>query len=223
MSFVKLKHIYEYMPHTIIPQGLADSFAGKYGLGVRHNTIWTPEPEKKVLYKVIPERYWKDFQVTRMSINSLLLPHVDNDFITTINFYYDPQDYRTVFFKPKPGANSWKTNEDRHYNVDEGTIVDQNVNVEELKTRVKEFVAEKQNMPTCEEITYVDAVYTFDDVYEIGSFVAQPGEAYMLDVRIPHNVEPLGGDAKLRKAFALRTQLYDYSQVYEMLQETGNL
>ena len=223
MSFVKLKHTYEYMPHTIIPQGKADSFAGKYGLGVRHNTIWTPEPEKEVLYKVIPERYWKDFQVTRMSINSLLLPHVDNDFITTINFYYDPQNYRTVFFKPKPGANSWKTEEDRHHGVDDGTIIDQNVNVEELKTRVKEFVSEKQNMPTCEEITYVDAVYTFDDVYEIGCFIAQPGEAYLLDVRVAHNVEPLGGEAKLRKAFALRTKLYEYSQVYEMLQETGNL
>ena len=222
MSFVKLKHTYEYMPHTIIPQGKADSFAGKYGLGVRHNTIWTPEPEKEVLYKVIPERYWEDFQVTRMSINSLLLPHVDNDFITTINFYYDPQNYRTVFFKPKPGANSWKTEEDRHDDVG-SNMKDENVNVEELKTRVKEFVTEKQNMPTCEEITYVDAVYTFDDVYEIGCFIAQPGEAYLLDVRIAHNVEPLGGEAKLRKAFSLRSKIYDYGQVYEMLQETGNL
>ena len=68
-----------------------------------------------------------------------------------------------------------------------------------------------------------DAVYTFDDVYEIGSFVAQPSEAYMLDVRIPHNVEPLGETAGLRKAFALRTRYYDYAQVYEMLKETGNL
>ena len=97
------------------------------------------------------------------------------------------------------------------------------MNVEELKTRVKEFVSEKQNMPTCEEITYVDAVYTFDDVYEIGCFIAQAGEAYLLDVRIPHNVEPLGGEAKLRKAFSLRSKIYDYAQVYEMLQETGNL
>jgi hypothetical protein len=222
MSFVKLKHKYEYMTHTIIPEGHADSFAGKYGLGVRHNTIWTPEPEKEILYKVIPERYWKDFQVTRMSINSFLLPHVDNDFITTINFYYDPQDYRTVFFQPKPGANSWKTEEVR--DADSSVVLrDDNVNVEELKTKVREFVAEKQNMPTCEEITYVDAVYTFDDVYEIGSFVAERNEAYMLDVRVPHNVEPLGKEAKLRKAFALRTKLYDYGQVYEMLQETGNL
>jgi hypothetical protein len=157
-----------------------------------------------------------------MSINSLLLPHVDNDFITTINFYYDPQNYRTVFFKPKPGANSWKTEEDRHDDAG-SNLKDENVNVEELKTRVKEFVSEKQNMPTCEEITYVDAVYTFDDVYEIGSFIAQPSEAYLLDVRVPHNVEPLGGEAKLRKAFSLRSKIHDYGQVYEMLQETGNL
>ena len=223
MSFVKLKGKYEYMPHTIIPNGRADSFAGKYGLGVRHNTIWTPEPELETVYHVIPNRYWKDFQVTRMSINSLLLPHVDNDFITTINFYYDPQNYRTAFFKPKPNAQSWKTEEDRHNNVAVGMLADDNVNVEELKTKMKEFVAEKQNMASCEEITYVDAVYTFDDVYEIGSFVAQPSEAYMLDVRIPHNVEPLGETAGLRKAFALRTRYYDYGQVYEMLKETGHL
>jgi hypothetical protein len=210
------------MPHTIIPKGQADSFAGKYGLGVRHNTIWTPEPEKKVLYKVIPERYWKDFQVTRMSINSLLLPHVDNDFITTINFYYEPGDYKTIFFKPKDGASSWKTEEDRHTDVSTGIMEATEINVEDLKSKVKEFVAEKQNMPTCEEITYVDAVYSFDDVYEIGSFVAQRNEAYMLDVRVAHNVEPLDG-TKLRKAFALRTRHYDYGQVYDMLKETGNL
>lgn len=222
MSFVKLKNLYEYMPHVVISKGRADSFAGKYGLGVRHNTIWTPELELEKLYKVIPERYHKDFQVTRMSINSLLLPHVDNDFITTINFYYEPQNYRTIFFKPKEGANSWKTEEDRHTDVSIGIIKDENIDVEELKNRVKEFVAEKQNMMTCEEITYVDAVYTFDDVYEIGCFVAQPNEAYLLDVRVAHNVEPLG-EVKIRKAFSLRTRHYDYSQVYEMLQETGNL
>ena len=108
-------------------------------------------------------------------------------------------------------------------NVEVGILADDNVDVEQLKTKMKDFVAEKQNMASCEEITYVDAVYTFDDVYEIGSFVAQPSEAYMLDVRIPHNVEPLGETAGLRKAFALRTRYYDYGQVYEMLKETGHL
>jgi hypothetical protein len=210
------------MTHTVIPKGQADSFAGKYGLGVRHNTIWTPEPELEKLYKVIPERYHKDFQLTRMSINSLLLPHVDNDFITTINFYYEPHNYKTIFFKPKDGVSSWKTEEARHTDVTTEKMEEKDMDIEALKLRVKEFVSEKQNMPTCEQISYVDAVYAFGDVYEIGSFVAQPNEAYMLDVRVPHNVEPLK-EPRVRKAFALRTRHYDYGQVYEMLQETGNL
>jgi hypothetical protein len=222
MSFVKLKHLYEPITHAVIPQGKADSFAGQYGLGVKHNTIWSPDEERVRLYKVIPERYWDDFQITRMSINSLLLPHVDNDFITTINFYYEPNDYRTIFYGVKPGASSWKSEEDTHMLVDANPLDERGMDIEELKERVKEFVAEKQNMPTCEEVTYVDAIYAFDDVYEVGSFVAQPGEAYMLDVRLPHTVEPLNG-AKLRKAFALRTRKYDFQQVYEMLLETGNL
>ena len=59
-------------------------------------------------------------------------------------------------------------------------------------------------------------------LYEIASFTANANEAYMLDVRVPHNVEPLNGN-KIRKAFALRTRHYEYSEVYEMLKETGNL
>ena len=219
MSFVKLKHLYESVPYTTVP-GSGESFAGQYGLGVEHNNIWTPDRAK--IYSVIPKRYHEDFFITRMLINSLLLPHVDNDFITTINFYFDPQDYRTIFFKQKPGAKSWKTEEKQNQLVDNKPLEQKDINIEDLKNRVKEFVADKQNMPTIEEITYVDAVYSFDDVYEVGSFVAQPGEAYMLDVRNPHNVEPLNG-IKVRKAFALRCKKYDYGQVFEMLQETGNL
>lgn len=222
MSFVKLKGLYESIPHAVIPRGKADSFAGKFGLGVKHSTIWTPEPEREKLYKVIPKKYWNDFQVTRMTINSLLLPHIDNDFITTINFYYDPGEYRTMFYGVKPGASSWKTEEETHHLVNPSPLDDQGMDVEDLKVRMREFVSEKKNMPTCEEITYVDAVYSFEDVYETGSFIAQPNEAYMLDVRIPHTVEPTNG-VKIRKAFALRTRKHDFAAVYEMLQETGNL
>jgi hypothetical protein len=221
MSFVKLKNTYPAIMYAAI-KGPADSFAGKYGLGVKHSTIWTPDEERNKLYKVIPERYRDKFQVTRMAINSLLLPHVDNDFITTINFYFEPGEYRTIFWKVKPGAKSWKTEEKQDQFVDTIPLKDEDIDPEELKNKIKEFVAEKQNMPTIEEITYVDAVYNFDDVYEVGSFVAEPNQAYMLDVRLPHSVEPLNG-TKLRKAMALRTKDYEYSEVYEMLKETGNL
>lgn len=216
MSFVKLKHLYE-QPLFVPVNGL-ESFAGFNGIGVQHNRIWTPEPEK--IFKVIPERYWPDFKLTRMSINSMLLPHVDNDLISTINFYFQPEEYRTMFYAAKPGAKSWKTEEKQLQKLDEMKSVD--IPIEELKVTLKEFVKDKKNMPTVEEISYVDAVYSFEDVYEVGSFIAQPNEAYLLDVRNIHTVEPLNGP-KLRKAFALRTIKYDYMQVYEMLEETGNL
>lgn len=214
--FVKLKHLYEQPLFTTV-DGL-ESFAGKYGLGVQHNRIWTPEPDK--LLKVIPERYRGDFKLTRMSINSLLLPHVDNDLITTINFYFQPENFRTIFYKSHPGSRSWKTEEKQLQKLDEMKTTE--LTIDEIKNSIKEFVKDKKNMPTIEEISYVDAVYTFEDVYEIGSFVAQPNEAYLLDVREIHNVEPLGKYG-VRKAFALRTTKYDYRQVYEMLQETENL
>lgn len=222
MSFVKLNGLYDNIPHAIIPRGQADSFAGKFGLGVKHSTIWTPEQEKQKLYKVIPQRYWDDFQVTRMTINSLLLPHVDNDFITTINFYYQPGDYRTMFYGVKQGRTSWKTEEDTHLLVNPEPLSEEGIDPEELKERMREFVDEKKNMEHAKDVVYVDAVYAFDDVYETGSFIAKANEAYMLDVRIPHTVEPTNG-VQIRKAFALRTRKYDFATVYEMLQETGNL
>ena len=220
MSFVKLKYLYE-QPIFAPVNGL-ESFAGFQGLGVQHNKIWSPEPEK--IFKVIPERYHKDFNLTRMSINSVLIPHVDNDLITTINFYFQPEDYRTIFYKAKPNARSWKTEEKQLQKLDEMKELD--ISFEELKVSpkeyMKEYIKDKKNMPTVEEISYVDAVYSYEDVYETGSFIANVNEAYLLDLREIHNVEPLNGP-KLRKAFALRTTKYDYREVYEMLEETGNL
>ena len=203
-------------------KGPADSYAGKFGLGVKHSSIWTTDKELDKLFKVIPERYQKSFQLTRMAINSLLLPHVDNDFKTTINFYIEPNDYKTIFWKPKDGVSSWRAEEKQDTAVDTIPLKDEDIDPDELKERIKEYVKDGQNMPTCEEISYVDAVYTFEDVYEIGCFVAQPNEAYLLDVGIPHNVEPLSG-TRLRKALSLRTKDYTFGEVYEMLQETGNL
>ena len=157
-----------------------------------------------------------------MTINSLLLPHVDNDFITTINFYYQPGDYRTMFYGVKQGRTSWKTEEDTHLLVNPEPLSEEGIDPEELKERMREFVNEKKNMEHAKDVVYVDAVYAFDDVYETGSFIAKANEAYMLDVRIPHTVEPTNG-VQIRKAFALRTRKYDFATVYEMLQETGNL
>ena len=166
------------------------SWAGINGRGVQHKKIWSPDGEQ--LYSVIPKEYWPDFELTVMTINGQLLPHVDNDLISAVNFYIDPGNYRTVFYKPKADAEYFQPK------------------VEVSGTAV----------PLEEQIGYVEAVYQSDEVDEAGSFIADPGEAYLLDVREIHNVEPLG-EVTIRKVLALRTKKYDYDEVLAMLTQTG--
>ena len=66
--------------------------------------------------------------------------------------------------------------------------------------------------------------YIFEetDLEPTGSFIAQPGEVWVLDVKSIHSVEPLGL-IQLRKSVTLGTHLHEYEAVVEMLKETGNL
>jgi len=190
MMFVKLNKTFQTPLYATLNELL--SWAGLDGKGVQHKKIWSPDSEQ--LYSVIPEQYWDDFELTVMTINSQLLPHIDNDLITAVNFYIDPGNYRTVFYKPKADAEYFQPK------------------VEVSGTAV----------PLEEQIGYVDAVYQLDEVDEIGTFIANPNEAYLLDVREIHNVVPLG-ETTIRKALALRTKKYVYDEVLEMLKQTGHV
>ena len=188
--FAKLNKTFPTPLYATLNQLL--SWAGLDGKGVQHKKIWSPDSEQ--LYSVIPKEYWPDFELTVMTINSQLLPHVDNDLITAVNFYIEPGNYRTVFYQPKKDAEYFQPK------------------VEISGTEV----------PLEEQIGYVDAVYQLDEVEKIGSFIANPGEAYLLDVRKIHNVEPIG-ETTIRKALALRTKKYVYDEVLAMLKQTGHV
>ena len=54
------------------------------------------------------------------------------------------------------------------------------------------------------------------------SFVANPGEVRLLDVKQIHGVKPLG-EFELRKAVTLGTFKHEYNSIIEMLRETGNI
>jgi len=54
-------------------------------------------------------------------------------------------------------------------------------------------------------------------------FVAQDYDAYLLDVSIPHSVEFKGPRPVLRTALVLQTNKFNFQQVHEMLEETGNI
>jgi len=188
--FVQLKNTFTTPLYTTVND--LESWAGIDGRGVHHKKIWSPEAEQ--LYNVIPRDHWADFELTVMTINSVLLPHRDNDLISTINFYIQPGDYRTVFYQPKLGAEF---------------------------TQPKVEVSGSE-VPLEQQLGYVKAVYQFDDVEEVDSFTADAGQAYLLDVREIHTVIPTGNDT-IRKALALRTKKYGYDEVLSMLTQTGNV
>jgi hypothetical protein len=66
-------------------------------------------------------------------------------------------------------------------------------------------------------------VYKFKDVTEIASFVAKPGEVWLLDTKTPHAVIPcFPGTLKLnRKAITLSTITFSYQEVLDMLTAQG--
>lgn len=189
--FVKLNKKFETPLYTTI-EGL-ESFAGLDNRGVYHKRVWTPEMEK--FFSVIPKRYWTDFEFTLMTINSYILPHIDNDLITAINFYIETDDgsARTVYYEPRDDA------------VPLSNKPALQVNAENFNNG---------------EIKLVGDLYKQEDVIEISSFTAFNGEAYMIDVTKIHNVM-VNENFKLRKVLALRTKKYSYKQVYDMLKETG--
>ena len=190
--FVKLSKPFKTPIYTTVDD--LESWAGIQGKGVHHKRIWSPDAEQ--IYGVLPERYWNDFEITIMTINSELLPHMDNDLITTINFYVRCGNYKTVFYKQKDdSAEFWRP-----------------------KVEVS-----GNDVPLEQQIGYVKAVFDEDDLEEAGSFIAKNNEAWLLDVRQIHNIKPIDGSDAIRKAIALRSKKYTYEDTYKMLQETGNL
>lgn len=65
-------------------------------------------------------------------------------------------------------------------------------------------------------------IYREEDLEPTESFIAKPGEVWILDVSKPHSIKPLG-EFKERVAITLSSMKYHYDDVRSMLYETGNL
>jgi hypothetical protein len=60
-----------------------------------------------------------------------------------------------------------------------------------------------------------------ENLTELESFVAQEGDAFCLDVTVPHAVDSLNDVPKERIAICISTGEYDFEQVCNMLCDTG--
>lgn len=61
----------------------------------------------------------------------------------------------------------------------------------------------------------------FTNVEPTESFIASDGEAWVLDVSIPHSVQSLNTVKENRIAIVLQTNLHHYNDVLEMLRKTS--
>ena len=96
-----------------------------------------------------------------------------------------------------------------------------------IKTQdcVTQFYKFKDNNPGRIQIANQTDGYIFkpEDVTATESFVAQPNEAWILDVSKPHGVTPMHDLASERIAISLATRTFSYEQVYDMLVGTGQI
>jgi len=175
--FTKLTKPFE-TPLYIVTDGLK-TFTGVDGRGIDYKKIWSPDAEK--LFSILPRRYWDDFHLTVMTINTRIPPHTDTEIKTTINFYIRTDNCRTVFYRAK-------TSEPTTFQIENQTD---------------------------------GFIFEDSDLEAVDSFVAQPNETWVLDVKQIHSVEPTG--EVLRTAVTVGTHVHEYAAVIEMLRETNSL
>lgn len=66
-------------------------------------------------------------------------------------------------------------------------------------------------------------IFRESELIEVGNFLADPGDAYLLDVSKPHSVINSQKIEIDRKAIVIQSRKYDFEAVREMLIETGYL
>jgi hypothetical protein len=160
------------------------SFWGKDFMGISYNKYFFKNEESQRKYleiqKLIPEDKKGWFTSSFLTINSPILPHVDWNTNTTINFYTQTSGWKTTFHTEKDGA------EDRSHDFGKAGGYDLNENNAIPRKNTKQ------------------KVYMWDDVNDVCSFTAKENEVYILNVNELHSVT--GGEG-LRNAVCLQTIL----------------
>lgn len=135
-----------------------------------------------VLLNPIPQRYRKDFYIYTMQTNCAISPHIDNNVKAVINFYLNPSNCKTNFYKIRKDSESYK-----------------------VENQTSGLTFKKSSLDL------------------IDGFIAKPNEAWLLNVSIPHSIEPLSNDLVNRFAITVQTIKYNFDQVKEMLKETSSI
>ena len=83
---------------------------------------------------------------------------------------------------------------------------------------ITQFYEPKENIKPLKIENQTDGnIYKLEDLEMGPSFLAQPGDVYLLNVSKPHSVAPPTDDKVLRTAFCLSTNKFTFEEVSEML------
>ena len=128
-----------------------------------------------------------------------------------------PREYHKCFYMTIMRIN---TQIPPHTDSDIKSTINFYINTEDCRTQFYKF---KNDNPKKEQVENQSDGYIFDvnDLEETDSFVAQPNEAWVLNVANPHSVIPQS-QFKERLAIALSSEL-EYNMLCEILTEQGHL
>ena len=161
---------------------------------VHYHTVDLPIELRDMMYSVIPKEFRKFFTVYYIRGNGILFPHVDVPSKCTVLFYNKPGNFRTSFYE--------LVNESTEVVYSNVT----NIKDEELKNYVPK------------------RVYKEEEVKRIGSYVAEPYDAWCLDGTTIHSVEKVDETTEsFRSALILDTIHFSFNQVLALLKQTDNI
>ena len=147
----------------------------------------------------------------RLSINPDLLKKVKIitiDFLNNPKVNFIPKEYESDFYLHFLEANSYILP-----HSDSGPTAVINLYVE-TNNCVTQFYEIKDNAQPYQIGNQTDGyVYNLDDLIEMESFIAQPGDVYILNVNKVHSVIPFDNREINRKAICFSTSLLSFNEV----------
>jgi hypothetical protein len=134
----------------------------------------------KEIRSILPEEYRKYFETSIFKINIPYIPvHIDNEIITSINFYVQTVGAKTHFYRYK----------------------NPNMNVEKLPNHSD------------------GCLYKESDMERTDTFIAKPGEVWLLNVKVPHSVR--SKSFRKRIAYCLQSRHISYEETKQILNKNG--
>lgn len=100
--FTKLNKKFDHSYYKVTTRHI-DFLMPSYSTGELRGTYYDNIEliDKEKYLQIFPKKYWGDFMVTLLTIDTFIPPHTDSNVTASINFYIETHNCHTIFFSPK--------------------------------------------------------------------------------------------------------------------------